>query len=210
MADPDFGFYLEIIATLERLDIPYVIIGAFAGTSYGIIRATYDVDIVVDLQDSKIDLLAESYPGPRYYADPYQMRESIAHGMMFNIIDSTMGDKVDLIPITMQPSYQFALQNRIRREFPLSSETLSSAWFARPEDVIVGKLMAWDEGRSFKHESDIQVILIAIKRYDDEEIAASFDLAYIDQWSRRLSEDVAALWEQLKAVVGILPPNSTE
>ncbi len=210
MPSQDFSLYLNIIATLERLDIRYVIIGAFAGSSYGVTRMTYDIDIVVDLKDDQIDRLAESYPSPRYYADPYQMRDSIAHGMMFNIIDSSTAKKVDLIPITMQPSYRFALENRVRREAPIFVKGPIDTWIARPEDVIVGKLMAWDEGRSFKHETDIHDILTAVKLGDDHEMSAKFDLIYIDRWSRRLSEDVTALWEQLKAVVGIYPPNSTE
>ena len=138
------------------------------------------------------------------------MRDSIALGMMFNIIDSSTAKKVDLIPITMQPSYRFALENRVRREAPIYDEEPINTWIARPEDVIVGKLMAWDEGRSYKHEADIQDILTAVILGDDHEMSANFDLAYIDRWSRRLSEDVTALWEQLKAVVGIFPPNSTE
>ena len=33
-------------------------------------------------------------------------------------------------------------------------------WCARPEDVIVGKLMAWAEGHSRKHETDIYEIMV--------------------------------------------------
>jgi hypothetical protein len=38
MARPDLQFYLHVLQTLERLDIEYVIIGAFAGASYGVAR----------------------------------------------------------------------------------------------------------------------------------------------------------------------------
>ncbi len=43
---PDLGLFLDILQTLEALDIPYMIIGAFAGTVYGVTRVTYDIDIV--------------------------------------------------------------------------------------------------------------------------------------------------------------------
>ena len=33
-------------------------------------------------------------------------------------------------------------------------------WCARPEDIIVGKLMAWAEGRSRKHETDIYEMMV--------------------------------------------------
>ncbi|HXK44304.1 MAG TPA: hypothetical protein PKV82_15905, partial [Anaerolineae bacterium] len=112
---PDLGLFLNILQTLEALDIPYMIIGAFAGTVYGITRVTYDIDIVVDLDDARIDALADAYPAPRYYADPYQMRSSVAMGIMFNIIDSERGEKADLIPLTMASPYRTAFQNRVRQ-----------------------------------------------------------------------------------------------
>jgi hypothetical protein len=73
MGEPQFQLYFDVVQRLERLQIPYVIIGAFAGTSYGVTRVTFDVDIVVDLAETHIQALAASYPPPRFYADPDQM-----------------------------------------------------------------------------------------------------------------------------------------
>ena len=181
MADPTFELYFEVLKVLEQANAPYVIIGAFAGTSYGVTRVTLDVDIVVDFDETHIQALTAAFPPPRFYADPNQMRDSIRLGIMFNIIDSSEARKVDLIPVTMKPGYRFALDNRIRREI-FDQDVDFAAWFARPEDVIIGKLMAWREGRSFKHESDIRDILIAVKLGDDPELSALFDQAYIDRW----------------------------
>jgi hypothetical protein len=119
--------------------------------------------MVVDLNETHIQALAATYPPPRFYADPDQMRNSIWLGILFNIIDTSEARKVDLIPLTMKPGYHFALQNRLRREIVTREGLHFQAWFARPEDVIVGKLMAWNEGRSFKHEADIRDILTAVK-----------------------------------------------
>lgn len=74
MVEPAFQLYFDVLQTLERLNVPYVIISAFAGTSYGITRVTLDVDIVVDLDEDHIQALAAAYPPPRFYADPDQMR----------------------------------------------------------------------------------------------------------------------------------------
>jgi hypothetical protein len=195
---PDLTLYIDILLTLERLEVPYVVIGAFAGISYGVTRVTADVDIVVDLGETHIQALAEAYPLPRFYADPEQMRESIRLGIMFNIIDTTEGRKVDLIPLTMKPGYDWALQNRIRRDVPLPGEGIFRAWFARPEDVIVGKLMAWREGRSFKHEQDIRDILIAVRLRDDPELTGIFDVGRVNQWVPRLGPQVQQVWERIK------------
>jgi len=198
MAEPQFQLYFDVVQTLECLQVPYVIIGAFAGTVYGVTRVTFDVDIVVDLAEKHIQALAASYPPPRFYADPEQMRNSIQFGIMFNIIDTSEARKVDLIPTTMKPGYGFALKRRIRREIPVSPESSIAAWFARPEDVIVGKLMAWQEGGSFKHETDIRDILVAIMLGDDAEMSTMFDYDYIDQWAFNLGRDVNQFWMNLK------------
>lgn len=55
--NPDLSLFLDILKTLESLDIPYMIIGAFAGTVYGVTRVTYDIDMVVDLNDAHIEAL---------------------------------------------------------------------------------------------------------------------------------------------------------
>ena len=92
-----------------------MVIGAFAAIIYGARRTTFDIDIVVNLNAVQIDALVAAYPPPRYYADPEQIRDSIRHGIMFNIIDTSRGDKADLVPLTMEPHYQFAFQHRIRQ-----------------------------------------------------------------------------------------------
>lgn len=97
---PDLSLFFDILQTLERIQAPYMI-GAFAATLYGSTRVTYDIDIVVDLNESHIQALAATYPSPRYYADPDQMRDSSAKGIMFNIIDSSRGEKADLVPLMM-------------------------------------------------------------------------------------------------------------
>jgi len=198
MAEPELDLYFQVLQTLETLKIDYVIIGAFAGVSYGVTRTTFDIDIVVDLQDSQVDSLVAAFPPPRYYADPFQIRDSIKWGILFNIIDSSAGRKVDLIPLSMQPGYWFALNNRIRRTIPASTASVVEAWFARPEDVIIGKLMAWSDGHSFKHELDIRDMLIAVQLGDDPEIASTFDVDYINDWAKELGAEVQQLWENLQ------------
>jgi hypothetical protein len=201
MAEPQFQLYFDVIQTLERLQAPYVIIGAFAGVSYSVTRATFDVDMVVDLRESHIQALAAAYPPPRFCADPEQMRDSIRSGMMFNIIDTGEARKVDLIPLTMKPGYSFALRRRVRREIFAAPGESFAAWFARPEDVIVGKLMAWQQDGSFKHQADIRDILVAVKLGDDAELSASFDRDYVDQWAVKLGPNVEQLWVTLKQLV---------
>jgi hypothetical protein len=192
---PDLSLFLDILQTLEAIGAPYMIIGAFAATVYGITRTTYDIDIVVELTEEHIAALAAAYPPPRYYADPEQMREAIQLGIMFNIIDTSRGEKADLVPLTMASRYRQAFQRRVRQTIEVPGVEPFEVWCARPEDVIVGKLMAWEEGRSRKHETDIYEMMVFHYLSVDPALSAGFDEAYVAARARALGEDVAELWE---------------
>ena len=103
-----------------------MIIGAFAGTVYGITRVTFDM--VVDLSDEHIDQLVDAYPAPRYYADPVQMRHAIERGIMFNIIDGSRGEKADVVPLTMASRYLEAFQRRIRQRVEIPGGESFDVW----------------------------------------------------------------------------------
>ncbi len=72
-----------------------------------------------------------------------------------------------------------------------------------PYAVIVGKLMAWKEGRSFKHEQDIRDIPVAVRLNEEPEWTSVFDFPSIDRWAARLGPDVEALWKRLKTAAGV-------
>jgi hypothetical protein len=195
---PDLGFYKDVVQTLDEIQAPYVIIGGFAAAVFGSPRPTFDVDIIVDLKEEHIETLVTRYPLPRYYADPVQIRDSIRLGIMFNIIDTTEGRKVDLVPLSMDPRYHRALERRVRYTFKDASGDQMVAWFARPEDVIAGKLMAWAKGHSRRHEQDIHAMLVFIYLNADPDLSRSFDEADVDAQVATLGPEVRQLWKRLK------------
>jgi hypothetical protein len=195
---PDLSLFLDILKTMEAIGVPYMIIGAFAATVYGSTRVTYDIDIVVELEEEHIQALAAAYPSPRYYADPGQMRESIRMGIMFNIIDTSRGEKADLVPLTMEARYSQAFQRRVRQMVEVPGAEPFEVWCARPEDVIVGKLMAWTEGRSHKHETDIYEMMVFQYLGVDPMQSTAFDETYVDAQATTLGADVVELWEAIK------------
>ncbi|MBI3538245.1 MAG: hypothetical protein HY070_11905 [Chloroflexi bacterium] len=173
------GFYIEVVRALDAIDAPYMIVGAFAASTYGLSRTTYDIDIIVDLQAQHFDLLASRFPLPRYYADPNQMRDSTQLGIMFNLIDTQRGAKADLVPLSREPKY---------RQAPFE------AWCARPEDIIVGKLRAWTEGKSVKHPNDIYAMLVFIfGGYSDVQL----DLDYVAHNAFEVGKETIELWRDL-------------
>src|ERR1019366_10398358 len=67
----------QLASALERAGIPYVIGGSVASSVRGIVRATFDVDVVARIGVAQTDGLA-AHLGPDWYADADQMRDSIA------------------------------------------------------------------------------------------------------------------------------------
>ena len=188
------GFYIDVVCALEEIQAPYMLVGAFAASTYGLARATYDVDIIVDLREPHFNALAIKFPLPRFYADPHQMRESTRLGIMFNLIDTERGAKADLVPLSREPEYRQAFARRIRRTFQDENGITFKAWCARPEDVIVGKLRAWNEGRSAKHPNDINAILVfGLSGLSDVEI----DIDNVTRQAINIGAEASALWRDL-------------
>lgn len=186
-------FYASIVRALDEIGAPYMIVGAFAGLSFGITRTTFDIDILVDLREQDFEALSAKFPLPRYYADPEMMRNSTQMGIMFNIIDTEEGIKADLVPLKREPEYRVAFERRIRRKFS-DGETEFDAWCARPEDIIIGKLQAWQEGQSSKHPADIKSILLFVL---SENLDMPFDLEIVSASALRISPDALKLWNDL-------------
>lgn len=194
----EFEFYMDVLKTLEEIGARYMVVGAFGASAYGLNRSTHDADIIVDLDSASCDALAARFPPPRYYADPLQMRDSIRLGIMFNIIDSSQGVKADLVPLSREPDYRAAFDNRVRCTVVDPQGNEFEIWCARPEDIIVGKLMAWQEGRSVKHPSDIYVVLSFMFSDLSE---AEFDTDYVTRRAAQIGSDGFELWHRLLARV---------
>jgi hypothetical protein len=189
-------FYVQVVRALDEIGAPYMIVGAFGGYPFGISRTTYDIDILVDLREKDFEVLSQRFPLPRYYADPEMMRNSVQMGIMFNIIDTNEGIKADLVPLKRESEYQVAFSRRIRREFTDPAGNTFEAWVAQPTDIIIGKLRAWDEGRSNKHPNDIYSMLIFdLSGYSD----SSIDFDIVTTEVAQIGNDALEMWNQLVA-----------
>lgn len=86
---------LEKIIKLLEDNIQYLITGSYASNLQGISRSTHDIDIVVAITKSAIDLLKNSFPFPQYYFSEDAVLDAIKYKSMFNIVDTTAGGKID-------------------------------------------------------------------------------------------------------------------
>jgi len=89
----------------------------------------------------------------------------------------------------------------MRRRLRLPYEDLNGerleAWVARPDDVIIGKLLAWDESHSLRHEQDIGQMLVNFY-LDPKGLGRHYDESYADRTIRTISASAWALWQKLK------------
>lgn len=103
---------------------------------------------------------------------------------MFNLLDTTEGDKVDFWILTNEPFDQ----SRFSRKYEEKTLGLSMK-ISTPEDTILMKLHWADlSGGSVKQFTD------ALRVYEVQ--FGTLDLNYIELWAQRLK--VNALWETLK------------
>lgn len=187
------SFYVQIVKALDEIDAPYMIVGAFGGYPFGITRVTFDIDILVDLREKDFDALSQKFPLPRYYADPEMMRNSTEMGIMFNIIDTNEGIKADLVPLKREPDYEVAFKRRVRRNFVDPVGNAFTAWVAQPTDIIIGKLEAWNEGRSDKHPKDIYSMIV----FDLSDLSdLSIDYKIITKEAARIGREALEMWNQ--------------
>lgn len=184
-------FYVRVVKALDEIGAPYMIVGAFGGTIFGITRATHDIDIIVDLREKDFEALSQKFPLPRYYADPEMIKNSVEMGIMFNIIDSSEGLKADLVPLKREPEYQLAFNRRIRETFTDENDEPFEAWVAQPTDIIIGKLQAWNEGRSSKHPDDIFAILFfCLRGFSNYQV----DIEEVAEQAARIGPETLDIW----------------
>lgn len=187
-------FYIRVVKALDDIGAPYMIVGAFGGSIFGIARATNDIDIIVDLHGKDFKALSEKFPLPRYYADPEMIKNSVEMGIMFNIIDTGEGVKADLVPLRREPEYRLAFERRIRDVFTDENGATFEAWVAQPTDIIIGKLYTWNEGRSNKHPNDIYSMLVFdLSGFSDPKIDYELVLAKASS----IGKETRQMWEQL-------------
>jgi hypothetical protein len=151
-------FFAYVVSVLERLNIPYMVVGGFAAITYGEIRFTADVDIVVDMRYSHVDSFVAAFPIPDYYVSREGILDSLARRYPFNVIQPHTGAKVDLVPLSEDLRGRVTFTRRQRIVY--DEVTGRAAYFATAEDIVVAKLHAYQETGSEKHLRDARGIVV--------------------------------------------------
>lgn len=149
-------FFTHVIEVLERLHVPYMVVGGFAAILYGEPRLTIDVDIVVGMRPEHVTPFVASFPIDRYYVNEETVRDALRRRYLVNVIESSTGAKVDLMPLPGDASTQAALSRRQRLVYDPEGHT---ATFINAEDLILAKLLAFRRTGSDKHLRDARGVL---------------------------------------------------
>ena len=174
----------KVIRVLENNQIDYMITGSTVSSLQGEPRATHDIDIVVVIKQPAVAALIKEFPSPHYYLSEEAVRNAIHQKGMFNLLDTTEGDKVDFWLLT-DDAFDVSRFARKYEEDAFGFKMKVTA----AEDTILSKLR-WAKlsGGSEKQFKD------ALRVYELQ--YALLDKGYLEKWALELN--VLDLYERIK------------
>jgi len=168
-----------LAAALERLAIPYAVVGSVASSARGSYRATEDIDVLARISPVQAGRLVVAL-GKDWYADADQMRDAIAAGRAFNLIYIPFSQKVDVFPAKddfCAAQLEHATSLPIAALGPGTEYPVASA-----ADIVLAKLQ-WYKAGGETSERQWTDILNVIRATPD------MDWAYMGSWAARLGVD---------------------
>lgn len=165
----------KVVRILNDLDLQYFITGGFALSVWGKPRSTLDIDIVIRLIEPQIELLAKALRkiSRAGYIDEDAAKEAIRRKGEFNFIDSETGVKIDFWLMTDGVALR-EYKRSIVKEF--DGERI---YFISPEDLILNKLLWYEQSQSSRHLEDIESVL--------KSCGKNLDMKYLKQWAEKLN-----------------------
>ena len=172
--------------TLEKLEVSYALVGSWGSGVYGEPRFTRDVDIILDLDETRISQFCAAFPHDEFYISKEAVHEAVRTRSQFNVLHPDSGNKIDFILTQPDPWRSSQLGRRRTHQLRMGATHLD-VFVAAPEDVILGKLWYFSEGGGERHLRDIVGILRVT--------GASLNRDLIEKWSGLLG--VTEIWRQV-------------
>src|SRR4051812_14737988 len=95
MSDADV--FVSVVSALDAAGVSRMLTGSFAASVHGRVRATRDIDFIIDADDEKIRKLVSALLERQYYVDEGAALEALRTNTQFNAIDPATGWKVDFM-----------------------------------------------------------------------------------------------------------------
>jgi predicted nucleotidyltransferase len=155
------GALLKLLAVLNQLSIPYMLVGSYSSNIYGIPRMTKDADLVLQLDGSALSSLNKNLPEglsleeQSFFETVTATRKELLH------IDGT-DFLIELFHLSSDPFDQSRFKRRVKSEIIDDLQV----WFPTAEDVIIQKLR-WARNKDF---DDVVAILRVQTTLDFDQI----------------------------------------
>ncbi len=173
----------HVLDVLEKTEISYVLVGSFAANVYGIVRATQDMDLVVQAESGQINALASAL-GNDFQRDPQLQFETVTGTTKTVFKERETGFIIEIFRLSNDPHDQTRFARRRKMEV-FGRPT----WILSAEDVLVTKLNWLHRVNRTKDLLDVRNV-IAVQ-------GNAIDWPYVEGWcdqhgSRPLLEKIRA------------------
>lgn len=147
---------------------------------------TNDIDVVVELDPFDAQAICNAFGADEFYISATAAHEAVEASGQFNLLHPASGNKIDFMVVADAGWARSQLDRSV--EAPLLPDR--SIRVARPEDVILGKLLYYREGGSEKHIRDINGILTsgAVEVDHDYLDGKVQELGVADEWQSILDK----------------------
>ncbi len=162
----------DISRRFEQAGIAYMLTGSMAMNYYAQPRMTRDIDVVIAIGPEDVGRVAALFR-PDYYVSEENIRESLAHESIFNLIHQESVIKVDCI-IRQSSDYRRVEFERRERISILDFTT----FIVSKEDLIISKLFWAKNSHSEIQLADVQNLL-----------STGYDADYLQHWTGELGLD---------------------
>jgi hypothetical protein len=127
----------HVTTVFEDLGVTYMIGGSQASVYYGESRFAQDIDVVTDLKPEHIPALVDRFPAGEFYLSVEAAREAVGTRGQLDIVHAESALKIDVF-VNKDTDYDRLRLDRCQR-LPLVPGP--EAYFARPEDIILYKML---------------------------------------------------------------------
>lgn len=182
---------VDCVQRLNRIGLPYMLVGSMASNFWGVPRSTHDLDIVLVLDGNRIDEFADEFERG-FFVQRESIRQALKPPYQFNAIDEQSALKVDFW-IRRNDQYECAAFER-RAQVEIFGVT---ACVATAEDVILHKLY-WHKLTPSDRQLTDAAGVVKVQ-------ANALDSSYLQRWAKIL--DVER--ELVDLLSGKIQPKST-
>jgi hypothetical protein len=172
----------DFAASVEPLQIEYMLTGSLAMMLYSVYRMTADIDIVIELKYEDADRIINAFE-PDYYVPHGRVRDAIAREFMFNVIHQDTAFKIDLVIKKSGDFHRTAFDRRQKQDF-----YGRDIFVITLEDLIISKLLWAKKSFSEKQLTDVENLL-----------GNDFDTQYMKFWVNKLG--LEELFSQCQSAV---------